>query len=229
MSPAAGRSGKRQFRARSARNLARSLPVAASQSTTSSKSQTANVVRSGDAAAFNPMADGTGRRRISLPVAASHHRTVSKSTDTIVFPSGKKLAISMAPPWRKRIVPMRATAPSGSGSPKRSVGAPGAGREGLQRHRQTYRGQPVANLHGLSSDARPTLTNLFARPAANPASGAPLPVRLPSLQPLQPPPSPPASGSFPARPARSASTSRDAGVSASSKTSIARTSRGSGG
>src|SRR5262249_56874098 len=42
-------------------------------------------------------------------------------SDTTVLPSGEKWRAFRPSPWLKRIVPRRATAPSGSGSPCRSV------------------------------------------------------------------------------------------------------------
>src|SRR5262249_60556214 len=57
-----------------------------------------------------------------LPVVASHKRTVrSKLTDAMSLPSEETVTPTTGPPCRIRIVPSRARAPKGSGSPYKST------------------------------------------------------------------------------------------------------------
>src|SRR5579862_4759225 len=65
--------------------------------------------------------DGKGIQRISFPVGNSQMRIDSLLTVTTLLPPGKNAANPILPPCHQRILPSRAIAPSGKGSPWTSI------------------------------------------------------------------------------------------------------------
>src|SRR5262249_38322061 len=108
---------------------------------------------------FPPGAKATTRPRTlplnrpsSRPVAVSQTLTFHVAADATSRPSGEKATESTPPLCRQRTVPIRPTAPAGSGSPYRSAAAAGPVRVRAPRGQGARAGAPATGRGAGTQD-----------------------------------------------------------------------------